>query len=67
MQWETNNFRPLKWWLPELMNLLRLPDSICRKWRRAEVAETLRTARREGVYVWPYFRKKLSARAPKKK
>lgn len=42
-------FRPLRWWLPELLNRLELPGAVCRRWRRNEVAALLREARSLGI------------------
>ena len=66
-------FRPFKFWIPEIMNRLRLPDFIMRKSRRGEIAALLKQGRRDGIPLnrrceWyaPLLEKILS-RAPKRK
>ena len=65
--------RPIRFWLPELLNRFRFPDCIMREARRNEVAEVIHQARRDGIVlrrdcyvVGPYLRD-LFKRAPRRK
>lgn len=46
-----SKFRPLYFWPAEVMNRLRLPDRIFRRYRRNERAALVRQARRDGIRI----------------
>lgn len=67
------DWRPLRFWLPEILNRLKLPECIMRKARRDEVANLLKQARRDGIILrrdcWVYgpSLREVLKRAPKRK
>lgn len=66
-------FRPFRFWIPEVLNRLRFPGCILRKIRRGEVANVLQQARKDGLklrrgcLVYGPSVQRILARAPKKR